>query len=89
MQHNDAPGRRGVDSADQRAWTLATVPLLLPRQRFRVALSALGRGFPVCPSRAADRVWTLPTTPWTLPTRRHRKINELPNISRGLCRTNK
>ena len=31
MQHNDAPG--GVDSADQRAWTLATTPLLLPRQR--------------------------------------------------------
>ena len=33
MQHNDALAGVGVDSADQRAWTLATAPLLLPRQR--------------------------------------------------------
>jgi hypothetical protein len=86
-----------LDHCVPGVWTLPTSvrglwrpPLCYCRvSAFRVALSALGRGVPVCPSRAANRVWTLPTTPWTLPTGRHRKINELPDISRGLCRTNK
>ena len=87
MQHNDAPGVWTLPTSVRGLWR---PPLCYCRvSAFQVALSALGRGFPVCPSRAANRVWTLPTTPWTLPTGRHRKINELPDISRGLCRTNK
>jgi hypothetical protein len=55
----------------------------------RVVLSAQGWGLPGCPSRATDKMWTLPARMWTLPTGRNKEINELPDISRGLCRLSK